>query len=52
MLAMTNYGFCGPMTDMATVFDDKEAPIATGGGLMTMMGIGCWLFWLLNIASR
>jgi len=43
---MTNYGFCGPMTDMSTAFDPKAAGSSFTPRLM-LMGVGCWLLWIL-----
>lgn len=35
---MTNYGFCGPMSDMSTVFTDKAAAEVIVGGMRYRYG--------------
>ncbi len=45
---MTNYGFCGPMSDMNTVFADKETD--ADGVFRTRLPLlyaGCWFLLVL-----
>lgn len=51
---MTNYGFCGPMTDMDTVFANKEiAIVASGGGInLFFFKVGCMAWMCLTLLKR
>jgi len=44
---MTNYGFCGPMTDMSTVFEDKADGTEPYMSRLPLLYAGCWFLMVL-----